>query len=64
MTTTKILQALLIGTLLTATSAFADRTIQVTSSDGRQEAKFSLGDSKCVLSGEVIVCTPVLVASN
>jgi hypothetical protein len=64
MTTKTTLQALLIGALLAASSAFADSAIQVTSSNGRQEAKFSLGDSKCVLAGEVIVCTPVLIASN
>jgi hypothetical protein len=31
---------------------------------GKQEANFSLGDSKCVLVNEVIKCSPVLVASN
>ena len=64
MTTTKTLQALLIGALLAASSAFADSSIQVTSSNGRQEAKFNLGDSKCVLVNEVIICTPVLIASK
>ena len=64
MTTTKTLQALLIGALLAASSAFADSSIQVTSSNGHQEAKFSLGDSKCVLVNDAIVCTPVLIASN
>jgi hypothetical protein len=64
MTTAKTLQALLIGALLAASSAFADSSIQVQSVDGRQEAKFSLGDSKCVLVDETIVCTPVLIASN
>ena len=64
MTTAKTLQALLIGALLAASSAFADSSIQVQSVDGRQEATFSLGDSKCVLVDETIVCTPVLIASN
>jgi hypothetical protein len=64
MTTAKTLQALLIGALLAASSAFADSSIQLQSVDGRQEAKFSLGDSKCVLVDETIVCTPVLIASN
>jgi hypothetical protein len=64
MTTAKTLQTLLIGALLTASSAFADSSIQVESVNGRQEAKFSLGDSKCVLVDEAIVCTPVLIASN
>ena len=64
MTTAKTLQALMIGALLAASTAFADSSIQVSSSNGRQEAKFSLGDSKCVLVDDAIVCTPVLVASN
>ena len=64
MTTAKTLQALLIGALLAASSAFADSSIQVQSVDGRQQATFSLGDSKCVLVNEAIVCTPVLIASN
>jgi hypothetical protein len=62
--TTKTLQALLIGALLAASSAFADSSIQVSASSGVQQAKFSLGDSKCVLVNEVIVCTPVMIASN
>jgi hypothetical protein len=32
--------------------------------NGKQQANFSLGDSKCVLVNEVIRCAPVLVASN
>ena len=62
--TTKNLQALLLGALLAASSAFADSSIEVTSSNGRQEAKFSLGDSKCVLVGDVIKCMPTITASN
>ena len=63
--TTKTLQALLIGALLSASAAaFADESIEVTIVAGKQEARFSLGDSKCVLINEVIQCAPVLVASN
>ena len=62
--TTKTLQALLIGALLSASAAFADSSIQVSVVAGKQEAKFSIGDSKCVLVNEVIKCSPVLVASN
>lgn len=62
--TTKILQSLLIGALLSASFAFADSTIQVSSDNGKQQAAFSLGDSKCVLVNETIRCTPLLVASN
>ena len=63
--TTKTLQALLIGALLSAsTVAFADNSIEVNVVAGKQEANFSIGDSRCVLVNEVIRCAPVLVASN
>ena len=62
--TTKTLQALLIGALLSASAAFADSSIQVNVVAGKQEAKFSIGDSKCVLVNDVIKCAPVLLASN
>jgi hypothetical protein len=64
MNATKTLQALLIGALLASSAALADSNIQVDLVGGKQEAKFSLGDSKCVLVNEVIKCSPVLVASN
>ena len=62
--TTKTLQALLIGVLLSASAAFADSSIEVIVVAGKQEANFSIGDSRCVLVNEVIRCAPVLVASN
>ena len=62
--TTKTLQALLIGALLSACAAFADSSIEVSVVAGQQQAKFSIGDAKCVLVNEVIQCAPVLVASN
>ena len=64
MTTTKTLQALLIGALLASSAAFADSSIQVDVVAGKQEAKFSIGDAKCVLVDGQIKCTPVLLASN
>lgn len=64
MTATKTLQALLIGALLSASAAFADSSIEVSVVAGAQQARFSIGDSKCVLVNEVIQCAPVLVASN
>jgi hypothetical protein len=64
MTTTKTLQALLIGALLASSAAFADGSIEVKLVAGKQVAKFGLGDSKCVLVNEVIKCAPVLIASN
>ena len=62
--TTKILQSLLIGALLASSAAFADSTIDVKVVAGKQEASFTLGDSKCVLVNETIKCAPVLIASN
>jgi hypothetical protein len=64
MTTAKTLQALLIGALLSASAAFADSSIEVSVVAGKQEAKFSIGDAKCVLVDEQIKCMPVVVASN
>jgi hypothetical protein len=64
MTTKTTLQALLIGALLASASAFADRSIEVSVVNGKQQAAFSLGDSKCVLVNDVIKCTPVVLASN
>ena len=64
MTTAKTLQALLIGALLASSATFANSTIEVNVVAGKQEAKFSIGDAKCVLVNEVIRCSPVLVASN
>jgi hypothetical protein len=62
--TTKTLQALLIGALLSASAAFADSAIEVSVVAGKQEAKFSIGDSKCVLVNDVIKRAPVVLASN
>ena len=62
--TAKILQAVLIGTLLSASAAFADSTIEVSVVAGKQQATFSIGDTKCVLVDEQIKCMPVVVASN
>ena len=62
-TTTKFLTGLLIGALL-STAALADNQIEVNVVNGKQQANFSLGDSKCVLVGDVIKCMPTLVASN
>ncbi len=62
--TTKTLQALLITALLASVSAFADQNIDVSMVNGKQQAKFSVGDSKCVLVNDAIQCTPVVLASN
>ena len=62
--TTKTFQALLIGALLSSSAAFADQSIEVSIVNGKQQAAFSVGDSKCVLVNDVIRCTPVMLASN
>jgi hypothetical protein len=63
MTTTKFLTGLLIGTLL-STGALADNRIEMLMVQGAPQAKFSLGDSRCVLVGDVIKCMPSITASN
>ncbi len=62
--TTKILKALTIAALFVSGAAFADPSIQVSVVNGEQQAKFSIGDSRCVLVGETIRCMPTTVASN
>ena len=62
--TTKTLKALLIAALLSSVSAFADQSIEVSVVNGKQQASFSLGDSKCMLVNDVIKCAPVILASN
>jgi len=62
--TTKILQTLLIGALLSASAAFADSSIEVSVVAGKQQAKFSIGDAKCVLVDEQVKCMPTVLASN
>ena len=62
--TTKTLQALLIVALLASSAAFADQSVEVSVVNGKQQASFSVGDSKCVLTDGLIKCTPVVLASN
>jgi hypothetical protein len=63
--TTKLLKALTIAALLVASgAALADQAIQVEVVNGKQQANFSLGDSKCVLVNDVIKCASVVLASN
>ena len=47
-----------------SSAAFADQSIEVSMVNGKQQAAFSVGDSKCVLVNDVIKCTPVVLASN
>jgi hypothetical protein len=62
--TTRTLKALLIAALLSSTAALADQTIEIDVVNGKQQASFKVGDSKCVLVNDVIKCAPVVLASN
>ena len=62
--TTQTLKALLIAALLSCTAALADQTIEIDVVNGKQQASFKLGDSKCVLVNDVVKCAPVVLASN
>ena len=62
--TTKTRKALLIVALLSSVSAYADQAIEVSIVNGKQQASFGVGDSRCVLVDDVIKCTPVVLASN
>ena len=62
--TTKTLKTLLIAALLSSVSALADQSIEVSVINGKQQAQFKVGDSKCVLVNDVIQCTPLVLASN
>jgi serine/threonine protein phosphatase PrpC len=57
--TAKILKALLITTLFSAASVFADDTIVVSMVDGNTQAAFNVGDARCVLVDDQIRCSPL-----
>ena len=58
MTTTKILNSLLIAALLACASAHAaGNPIQVAMEDGNTIAQFKIGDADCVLVDGQIRCT-------
>ena len=57
--TTKLLTSLLMAALFASSAAFAaDDTIQVSMIDGKQQAQFKVGDSRCVLVDDRIQCVP------
>ncbi len=62
--TTQTLKALLIAAMLSSVSALADQAIEVSIVNGKQQASFGVGDSKCVLVDDVIKCTPLVLASK
>ena len=61
MTTTKLLNSLLISALLASVSAHAaeQQPIVIALEEGKQIASFNVGDSRCVLKNDQIRCTPV-----
>jgi hypothetical protein len=61
MTTTRILSSLLIAAaLLPAPAGASDsaNAIQVVMEQGKPVAQFRVGDSRCVLKDDQILCTP------
>jgi len=60
MTTTKLLNGLLIAALLGSLSAHAaDNRIAIALENGKQVASFKIADSRCVLKDDQIRCTPL-----
>jgi hypothetical protein len=59
--TTKTLTQIVIAALLAgAASAYAaqESPIQIAMEDGQAVAQFKLGDSRCLLKNDLVVCTP------
>ena len=61
MTTTKLLNTLLISALLASVSAHAaeQQPIVIALVEGKQIASFNVGDSRCVLKNDQIRCAPI-----
>ena len=56
----KILNSLILATILSSASAFAEDTLKVSMENGKQRIDFSLnGSGKCVMIDEKITCQPV-----
>ncbi len=59
MTTARMLKSLLLAAALLAGGAHAaSNTITMGAQDGKTVAQFTLGDSRCVLKDDQILCTP------
>lgn len=52
----KILTAVLAGAMLTAGAARGDGAIVVVAEQGKTVAQFKVGDSRCVLKDDRLVC--------
>ncbi len=60
MTTNRVLKGLLIAALLVSGLAQAgDNAIRVSDEAGQRVARFTVGDSRCVLKDDQVRCTPV-----
>ena len=61
MTTTKLLNSLLISALLASVSAHAaeQQPIVIALEEGKQIASFNVGESRCVLKNDQIRCAPI-----
>jgi hypothetical protein len=55
---------LLLGALLVATGAHAGGRAERTQLQHAPQASLGLGDSKCMVVGEVVKCVPNVVASG
>jgi hypothetical protein len=60
----RIVAGHLLGVLLVATGAQAGSRIERTQLHRGQQASLGLGDSKCMVVGEVMKCVPTVVASR
>ncbi len=59
MTTNRVLKGLLIAALLVSAVAQAgDNAIRVSDEAGQRVARFTVGDSRCVLKDDQVRCTP------
>jgi serine/threonine protein phosphatase PrpC len=57
--TSKLLNALLIATLMSSAAALADDNIVMSVVDGNSQAVFKVGDARCVLADDEIRCSPL-----
>jgi hypothetical protein len=60
MSMNRVLKGLLIATLLVSGVAHGgDNAIRVSDEAGQRVARFTIGDSRCVLKDDQVRCTPV-----
>ena len=60
MTSNQVLKGLLIAALLlSGVAQGGDNAIRVSDESGQRVARFTMGDSRCVLKDDQVRCTPV-----